>query len=89
MSKKPISNRNRYNQEYDELIIRRKTLAFKAVGFLQALVKMDERTFGEATRLRMISIVQEYNKVDEEIDHLSALLDLIDYDDGTDSGEWQ
>ena len=83
----PESNRNQYRKEYDELIIRRKAIAFKAVGFLQALVKMDDN-LGPATRKFMASIVDEYNKIDQEIDHISSLLDLIDHNENTDFGEW-
>lgn len=83
----PETNRNQYKKEYDELIIRRKAIAFKAIGFLQALVKMDDN-IGPATRIHMASIVSEYNKIDQEIDHISSLLDLIDHNENTDFGEW-
>ena len=89
MTKKPvISNRERYTQEYDELIIRRKTWAFKAMGYLQSLVHMDQRHFGESTKIRIKSIVMEYNKVSEELDHIGSLLDLIDHNESSDFGEW-
>tara|TARA_B110000858_G_C17799259_1_gene474274 strand:- start:737 stop:991 length:255 start_codon:yes stop_codon:yes gene_type:complete len=83
----PDSNRVQYRKEYDDLIVRRKAVAFKAIGFLQALVKMDD-SMGPATRKFMASIVDEYNKIDQEIDHLSSLLDLIDHNENTDFGEW-
>jgi len=83
----PDSNRVQYRKEYDDLIVRRKAVAFKAIGFLQALVKMDD-SMGPATRKFMASIVDEYNKIDQEIDHLSSLLDLIDHNENTDLGEW-
>lgn len=83
-----MSNRNQYKKEYEELLVRRKTLAFKAMGFLQSLVKMNEQTFGPATKKYMNQIVHEYNKIDQEVDHIGSLLDLMDNDANTDYGEW-
>lgn len=82
------SNRNQYKKEYDQLLLKRKTLAFKAMGFLQALAKMNESTFGPAMKRHMHQIVNEYNTTDQELDHLGSLLDLMDNDDNTDYGEW-
>lgn len=82
------SARSRYRQEYTRLVEERKTLAYRSMGFLSAIVQMNNIEISGTTFEKMRELVNEYNKLNEEILHTESLLDLIDYDDSEDDSEW-
>ena len=58
------------------------------MGFLSAIVQMNNIEISGTTFEKMRELVNEYNKLNEEILHTESLLDLIDYDDSEDDSEW-
>lgn len=85
MSQQP-SPRQKYKQEYSRLVDFRKTLAFKAMGTLSAIVSMNMTKVEGITFSKMKELVLQYDKVNEEIKHIELLLDLMDHADSSDEG---
>lgn len=80
------SPRQKYKQEYTRLIDYRKTLAFKAMGTLSAIVAMKAETIQGVTFSTIKNLVQDFDKTTQEIQHIELLLDLMDHDDSSGEG---
>jgi hypothetical protein len=86
MVNKPPSLRQKYRDEYSKLVEHRKTLAFKAMGTLSALVAMDMTSIEGVTFAKMRQLVNDYDKATEEMQHIWVLLELMDHADSSDEG---
>lgn len=86
MVDKSPSLRQKYRDEYSKLVDHRKTLAFKAMGTLSALVAMDMTSIEGVTFTKMKQLVHDYDKTTEEIQHIWVLLELMDHADSSDEG---
>lgn len=80
--------RQKYKQEYTKLIEHRKTLAFRSMGILSAIVAMGTEKIEGTTFLNIKNLVLDYNKTTEELQHIELLLDLMDHDDSSGEGNF-